>query len=419
MKGARIAAFCGLLLIAFTFGFAWRDLRDGQLPPAESVKALLTGTSRADEDSPLHVFREAFWTIAKEYYKPIPVEKLRLAAMEGLFNSLGDPYTQFMEPRVARSFADDTRAHYGGVGASLLRNPLGATVRTVFPDGPAAKAGLRPGDTITAVDGLPVGGMQLDQIVQRVRGKENTTVRLTILRSGADSPIELTIRRKQLLAPTVDLVMLPDTKFAYMPITAFAEPTTAQFTAALDAAEAQGVKGLIIDLRWNPGGLLDTAVEMLSRFAENKLVVKVRNRAGKDEFERTSSGFKRNLTFPVVVLVNEDSASAAEIFAGVLQDYKLATLVGTHTYGKAAVQRVWNLSDGSSAKITVARYFLPSGRDLTRRVTEDGEYISGGIKPDVEVELEPITGQQPATYPVIDSQIKKAIEILQAKTGSH
>lgn len=408
----RVLMGLTMLLLAFGFGFAWRDLRYLRVPPTETVGALFAGRA-AKGDTPLGSFKRAYSQIEGRYYRSVPTDKLRRSAMEGLFASLGDPYTQFMEPRAAKSFAEDTTASFGGVGASLLRHPLGARVRTVFPGGPAVRAGVKPNDVIVKVDKLDVGTLTVNEIVDKIRGPVGTTVRLTVLRGENQESKVIAIKRAQVTAPTVDLEILPGTKVGYMTVNAFAEPTTQQFDAMLDRAQREATDGLIIDLRWNPGGLLDTAVEMLSRFAEDKLVVKVRARDGSEEYEKTSSGFKRTIHGPVVVLVNEESASAAEIFSGVLKDYKLAKVIGTHTYGKAAVQRVWNLYDGSSAKITVAHYYLPSGRDLTRKVDEDGEYISGGIAPDIEVKLSDddlVTIGDPLT----DTQLIRSLEYVKS-----
>ena len=179
--------------------------------------------------------------------------------------------------------------------------------------------------------------------------------------------------------------------------------------------EKNPLKGLIIDVRGNPGGLLDSASEMLSRFAENKIVCKMRMRGAKEEVVYTYPGFVKDFGYPVVVLVDENSASAAEIFAGALKDYRLATLVGDHTYGKASVQNVFELKDEASAKITIARYYLPFNGDISRKVDSDGQYISGGLEPDVLVEIDDSELGLEFGNPDKDPQLMKAIEVIQTK----
>jgi carboxyl-terminal processing protease len=293
---------------------------------------------------------------------------------------------------------------------------LGARVAVIFLEGPAYRAGLREGDLITAVDGKTVSGTANDEIVTKIRGPEGTSVTLTIVRAGEPKPRTIRIVREQVVAPTVESKLLPGSAIGYVEVSIFSQPTGEQFERSLRDLETKGMKGLIIDLRGNPGGLLDSAVDLLSRFVEDKVVVKMRLKDGREEVARSPSGGKHALQYPIVVLLDEDSASAAEIFAGVLRDYKLATLVGEHSYGKASVQNVFQLIDGAGAKITIAKYFLPSGQDISRKVDEDGQYLSGGLAPHVEAELDfnldPLLGD-----PARDSQLKKAIEVIQQKIG--
>ncbi|MCG9894011.1 MAG: S41 family peptidase, partial [Fimbriimonadaceae bacterium] len=190
--------------------------------------------------------------------------------------------------------------------------------------------------------------------------------------------------------------------------------TPAQMRESLRKLVADGAKGLVFDLRGNPGGLLEAAAEMLGVFVEDQVVVEMRGRNAEVTRERTPSGRLMDLPTPVAILVNEDSASAAEIFAGVLRDYDKAFLVGEHTYGKASVQNVIPLRDRAGAKITTAKYFLPSGADISRKMDEDGVYVSGGLKPDIEVELE-IVPDVRLGEPGRDSQLDRAIKELQAR----
>ena len=409
----RLLAFGIVCLSMFGLGFAWRDFQSGSLPRLKAVTTLLGVSASGKNLSIVDQFQQTFKKIQSEYVKPVDPKKLKYAALGGLVASLGDPHTIFLEPKEAQDFALETKAHFVGVGARLSPDPLGAKVAVVFDDGPANRAGLKPGDTITAVDGVSCLGKNIDDIVGTIRGKEGTIVKITILRTGVDQPIVLTCKRAQIITPTVESRVFEGDQIGYINVSSFAEPTNEQFVRNLDKLDEAGIKGLVIDLRGNPGGLLETAKDMLSSFVENKVVVKMKGRTG-EEVVKTLSGMVRKWSYPVVVLMNEDSASAAEIFGGVLQDYRKASLVGEHSYGKASVQQVIPLIDGPSLKLTTDRYFLPSGRYIGRKVDEDGEYLSGGLTPDFKATIDP-NAEAVFGDPKTDTQLKKAIEVLKSK----
>lgn len=411
----RFAVFVFGMAVLFVLGFAWRDLEGGHLPSGDSLKSML-GVSTVGQKSVSapELFHQTYKRILTDYYRKVNADQLEYAGMEGLMGSLGDPHTSFLDPKANDAFKLETTGNFVGVGARLSPDPLGAKVVSVFENGPAHRAGLKAGDTITAVDQKRVSGTQIDAIVSHIRGQEGTTVRLTVVRLGSAHPLTIAIRRAQVTTPTVESRVLEGTKIGYMSVAMFAEPTTEQFDDAIGKLEKSGITGLIIDLRSNPGGLLETAVDMLSRFVEDKVVIKMKMRGGEERVQKTVPGYLHAFHYPIAVLVNEDSASAAEIFSGVLRDYKLATLVGEHTYGKASVQEVTRLIDQASAKITVARYFLPSGQDIGRRVDEDGQYISGGIDPDVKVDLDL---DKVTTFGDMktDNQLQRAVEVIKSK----
>lgn len=414
--------FIGLLLLLFVCGFCWRDIRQGHLPSASTFASMLNA-ALADQPSPEHEFLDNYSRIQKDYYKPVDSDKLTYWAMEGFMNALGDPHTMFMPPQIASEFNVETNGSFVGIGCKLAPSPFGAKADDVFANGPAYRAGLRTGDVITAVNDASVVGLDLDDVVKKIRGEEGTIVKLKIQRSEKTSPIVMAVKRARVETPTVsETKVIPGTHFGYFQILSFAEPTAKQFDDQLEVLERQHIKGLVIDLRDNPGGLLDTAKDMLSRFFENKTVVTVRYRDGHEEPVTTESGELHNFNYPIVLLVNEDSASAAEIFSGVLQDYKRATLVGTHTYGKASVQNVIRVANdsGASAKITIAHYFLPRGpsHDISRKVDDEGQYISGGLKPDVEADFDPDSTIEVTAGDIkTDTQLQKAVEVLKQKTG--
>jgi len=399
---------CGLGL-CFLFGFSWQDLQKGKAPSTRAIGALF-GVRSGAAASPEEEFQHAYGEILANYIKPVKANDLKYAGMEGLMASLGDPHTIFMPPRAAEAFNDETRANFGGVGARLSGDPMGAKIVTVFEDGPAAAAGIKGGNIITGVDGKSVAGREIDDIVVLIKGKEGTTVRLTVIQSGKSKPVIISVKRERIIAPTVDIKYFDAYQVGYMSIASFSEPTAEQFDRELGKLEAHSMKGLVIDLRENPGGLLETAQDMLSRFCENKLVVKMKGR-DREETVSTYAGSLHKFDYPVVILMNEDSASAAEIFAGCLHDYGLAKLVGTHSYGKASVQNVFPLVDRSSAKITIAKYFLPVTPFFGRKVDQYGAYVSGGLEPDVKVDLSNGTDVVFGD-PASDNQLQKAIQVL-------
>lgn len=410
LRGVGVVLLLGGL---FAFGFSWRDLQRMRLPSAETFGQLVGYSKPQAKVAPVRVFRSTYQHIQQEFAGKVNATELKYSGLAGMLASLGDPHTMFLDPDSTREFRLETGGQFAGIGARLGPDQLGARVGIVFEEGPAARAGLKPGDLITGVDGKSVGGEDIDRIVSKIRGPEGTRVVLTIVREGAEQPITLRITRAQVVTPTVTSKVLPE-GIGYINISIFAGPTAMQFDKAWSKLDRQGIGGLVIDLRNNPGGLLESVREILSLFKEDKLVVTLKMRDGQQEETITSRGRRREYNYPIVVLVNQDSASAAEIMAGVMRDYGLTTLVGEDTYGKMSVQNVIQFRDGSSAKITIAKYYLPSGDDFTRKVDDDGLFVSGGIKVDVEEKLQeiplPVFGEVDK-----DNQLRKAIEVVKSK----
>lgn len=402
----------------FTGGFVWSDVMAGDAPNTRALGALV-GVNAAPVTA-AQTYQEAAEVISQNYYRPLEEQELNYAARAGLVQALGDPHTVFMEPRIAEAFTTETRGNFVGIGARLSPDPLGVKIMNVFEDGPAARSGVKAGDTIIAVDGNPVGGQEVDDIVQQIRGEAGTIVRLRLQRSGAAAPIEIPVRRAQVIVPNVEQKML-DGQVGYIQVSSFTLEADEQFSQAMDRLESAGARGYIIDLRSNPGGVLETAAQMLGHFVENQVVVTMRHGAegspGASSRRVFSPGGRAiDPNIPVVVLINEDSASASEIFAGVLQDYKRAKVVGEHSYGKASVQELVELRDGSQLKVTVARYYLPSDRDISRRQDEDGQYLDGGLKPDIPAELV-LDSRFRLGEPANDSQLAVALAEVKARLG--
>lgn len=410
---AKVIGVLLLFVFCFGFGYGWREIKQGKLPGAK--RDLLLGIKYAGKEVPdEQVFKDSYSRIYSNYEKEIKRQDLTYAAMEGLVASLGDPYTNFFVPKVNEAFREDTVGRFFGIGARLLPDPLGVKVVTVFDDGPAQKGGIKSEDVIIAVDDVVVAGKNSDDIVSMIKGQEGTTVKIKIMRPNVAEPIQFVLKRAKVVPPNVDHKYLKESGVGYVRLLNFNLEIPEQFDQALNKLETEPLKGLVIDLRENPGGSLDAAVSVLSRFISEKKVVSLRLKGGDEEVSYANAFSKRDFGYPIVVLVNEESASAAEIMAGVLKDYGVAKLVGEHTFGKFAVQTVFQQKDGSGIKVTIAKYFLPKSGALARKIDEDGQYISGGIQPDVKVDLDP-DEEFEIGNPAKDGQLRKAIEVVLGK----
>ncbi len=318
---------------------------------------------------------------------------------KGMVESLGDPYSEYYSKEELESLYQDSFGVYYGVGAYVsLDTTTGlAKVSGIIADSPAEEADLRAEDIIYKVDDVDVTGMSLQETVSLIKGDENTTVKLTLIRDGKE--IEKEVTRRKVESPTVNFKMLDD-GMAYIQITEFDTVTVDQFTEAMAMARGNDMKGLILDLRSNPGGNLSSVVSIAKQMLPKGLIVYTEDRDGNRE-EYSCDGSKE-LDVPMVVLVNGNSASASEILAGAIKDYGIGTLVGTTTFGKGIVQRPIELSDGSAVKLTISSYYTPNGIN-----------IHGiGIKPDVECEFDSERYYSDEAY---DNQLEKAKEVLLQK----
>lgn len=318
---------------------------------------------------------------------------------KGMVESLGDPYSEYYSKEELESLYQDSFGVYYGVGAYVsLDTATGlAKVSGIIADSPAEEADLRAEDIIYKVDDVDVTGMSLQETVSLIKGDENTTVKLTLIRNGKE--IEKEVTRRKVESPTVNFKMLDD-GMAYIQITEFDTVTVDQFTEAMAMARGNDMKGLILDLRSNPGGNLSSVVSIAKQMLPKGLIVYTEDRDGNRE-EYSCDGSKE-LDVPMVVLVNGNSASASEILAGAIKDYGIGTLVGTTTFGKGIVQRPIELSDGSAVKLTISSYYTPNGIN-----------IHGiGIKPDVECEFDSERYYSDEAY---DNQLEKAKEVLLQK----
>lgn len=345
--------------------------------------------------------------IIEEYYygEEVTSEELEAGIYKGMVAALNDPYSEYYTREELEETLNNNKGISYGIGAqvSLNKEMDTAMISGVLEDTPAARAGLREGDIIYKVDGEETRGLSVTEVVARVKGKENTTVHLTIYREGEPDFLEMDIVRGKLIeTETVQSGMLENTNsIGYLRIREFDSVTTDQFNEAMAELKASGMKGLILDLRSNPGGDMSVVVDIARRLLPKGLIVYTEDKAGK-RTEYTCDG-EHEIDIPMVVLVNEYSASASEILSGAIKDYNKGTLIGTTTYGKGIVQRITHLDDGTAIKLTISAYFTPSGKN-----------IHGiGIEPDIELEYDYDAYEQDGT----DNQVEKAIEVLEGKIG--
>ncbi len=345
--------------------------------------------------------------ISEYYYyeDKVDEEELREGIYKGMVNSLGDPYSEYYSREELEEVINSNQGISYGIGAyiSMSKQMNMAMINGVMEKSPAEEAGLREGDIIYEVDGESTQGMSLTQVVSLVKGREGTTVRLTIYREGEVDFQRLEIKRsKRLETTTVDSGMLEDAdNIGYLRIREFDTVTVDQYTEAMAELRGNGMEGMILDLRSNPGGDLSAVVEIARKILPKGLIVYTEDKQGTRK-EYTCDG-DRELDIPLVVLVNEYSASASEILAGAIQDYHKGTLVGTTTYGKGIVQQIHRLEDGTALKLTISAYYTPTGRNIH----------GVGIEPDIELEYDYDANEADES----DNQVEKAIEILKKEIG--
>lgn len=326
-------------------------------------------------------------------------EALQEGLYKGYIDGLGDPYSVYYDEEETKDMQETTSGEYSGVGAVLSQNrDTGViTVLQVYPDSPAQKAGIKDDDILYKVNGEEVTGIDLSTVVSHIRGEEGTTVEISVLRGEDSEEITVTATRGKIEMVTVTYEM-KENQVGYIRVTEFDSVTTEQYRSALEDLEQQGMQGLVVDLRSNPGGNLDTVVDMLDLMLPEGTVVSMEDKSGKETVY--SSDEEHQFTKPLAVLMNGYSASASEIYAGAIQDYEAGEIVGTKSYGKGVVQSIFDLKDGTSVKLTIAEYFLPSGRSI------NGE----GVTPDVEIVYE-----ADEKNPDYDNQLEKAIEVVKGQ----
>lgn len=340
------------------------------------LAGVATAVPRKNPYNKLNVFSRVLSYVESSYIAEVDHDELIYGAIKGMLETL-DPHTTFLRPEQYREMKNDAAGQFGGIGIEVDVRDGVLTVLSVMEGTPASRAGLLPGDQILRIDDQPTRGT--GDYVQRMRGKRGTPVQLTLLRKGWREPRALSIMREIIKIRSVESFSL-EPGFGVIRIKQFSDNVDREVSAALEQMEretpAGKLRGLVLDMRNNPGGLLDQAVRVADEFIESGLIVRTEGRSGRvlDEEKAHSRGTR--LGFPIICLVNGGSASAAEIVAGALQDHGRAVIMGTQTFGKGSVQTVIELEDGSALKLTIARYFTPSGRSIQEK----------GISPDIVVE---------------------------------
>jgi len=327
-------------------------------------------------------------------------DKMFDGAIDGMVYSMGDPYTRYVSYRDYENFKIETEGRFGGIGVTVDTSNSEKGIKIVSTmDGQGAQlAGIKPDDTITAVDGKPISGMAVEDAVALIRGEIGTNVKLTIERDG--EIMEVLVERKSVELPAIQHYML-ENNIGVIRYNNFTRVSVEQFDKAYKELKEKGLKYLILDLRNNTGGLVESSVEIASRFMEeNKKVVEIENKKYATTINSVKTEYKVDV--PTIVLVNENTASASEILTAALKDYKLATVIGTQTYGKGLVQETIPIDDKSAIIVTVSQYLTPNGENIQ----------ANGIKPDIEVEI-----SSEDLLKGIDTQLNKAIEYIKSLNG--
>ena len=348
-----------------------------------------------DEDTDVRALNRDLTVAQNLYGKEIPNAELTQAAIKGMLDALGDPYTTYLSPSEINSLEESLKGgDFGGIGVYIVQDPRTKQVIVEPIEGtPAYRAGVKTGDRILSVDGQPVDDLKLDDVERLIRGKIGTIVHVTVRSHSAPAPHTIAITREQIYVPSVHARM--EDGYDYVRLADFGQSSYDEVRKALLDGKAHGARGYILDLRNNGGGLLEAAVQISSLFIPEGTIVSTIDRAGDRD---TKSATRDSIgATPLVILVNKYTASASEITAGAIQDYKVGTLIGTKTFGKGVVQSIFNTSDRGALKITTAKYVTPLGRDIQHK----------GIEPDVLVD-------QPVDVPIIDTP--KDLQLAAAKS---
>lgn len=381
IKGALTGALLTLLVVSLA---------------ACGLQHINEGIISSDTETKLSYLKKL---IDETYLHDVKEKDLNEGIYKGYVEGLGDQYSAYYDKKETKELTESLDGSFSGIGAVMTQDASSGviTITRVYDDSPAKKAGIKTGDILYRVEEKTVTGKDLDKVVSWIKGKKGTKVNLTLLRGTNSDKIKVTATRDVINVETVKYKVL-ENQIGYISISEFDSVTGAQFAKALKQLQKKNIEGLVVDLRNNPGGSLSTVCDILDSILPKGLSVYTKDKNGKKE-EYTSDE-KHRLNLPMSVLVNGQSASASEIFAGAVQDYGKAEIIGTQTYGKGVVQNLFDLKDGTCVKLTTSEYFTPKGRNI------DGK----GITPDVKIEY-----KYNAKDPKADNQLDKAVSVVKDK----
>ena len=381
IKGALTGALLTLLVVSLA---------------ACGLQHINEGIISSDTETKLSYLKKL---IDETYLHDVKEKDLNEGIYKGYVEGLGDQYSAYYDKKETKELTESLDGSFSGIGAVMTQDASSGviTITRVYDDSPAKKAGIKTGDILYRVEEKTVTGKDLDKVVSWIKGKKGTKVNLTLLRGTNSDKIKVTATRDVINVETVKYKVL-ENQIGYISISEFDSVTGAQFAKALKQLQKKNIEGLVVDLRNNPGGSLSTVCDILDSILPKGLIVYKKDKNGKKE-EYTSDE-KHRLNLPMSVLVNGQSASASEIFAGAVQDYGKAEIIGTQTYGKGVVQNLFDLKDGTCVKLTTSEYFTPKGRNI------DGK----GITPDVKIEY-----KYNAKDPKADNQLDKAVFVVKDK----
>lgn len=381
IKGALAGALLTLLVVSLA---------------ACGLQHINEGIISSDTETKLSYLKKL---IDETYLHDVKEKDLNEGIYKGYVEGLGDQYSAYYDKKETKELTESLDGSFSGIGAVMTQDASSGviTITRVYDDSPAKKAGIKAGDVLYRVEEKTVTGKDLDKVVSWIKGKKGTKVNLTLLRGTNSDKIKVTATRDVINVETVKYKVL-ENQIGYISISEFDSVTGAQFAKALKQLQKKNIEGLVVDLRNNPGGSLSTVCDILDSILPKGLIVYTKDKNGKKE-EYTSDE-KHRLNLPMSVLVNGQSASASEIFAGAVQDYGKAEIIGTQTYGKGVVQNLFDLKDGTCVKLTTSEYFTPKGRNI------DGK----GITPDVKIEY-----KYNAKDPKADNQLDKAVSVVKDK----
>ena len=381
IKGALTGALLTLLVVSLA---------------ACGLQHINEGIISSDTETKLSYLKKL---IDETYLHDVKEKDLNEGIYKGYVEGLGDQYSAYYDKKETKELTESLDGSFSGIGAVMTQDASSGviTITRVYDDSPAKKAGIKAGDVLYRVEEKTVTGKDLDKVVSWIKGKKGTKVNLTLLRGTNSDKIKVTATRDVINVETVKYKVL-ENQIGYISISEFDSVTGAQFAKALKQLQKKNIEGLVVDLRNNPGGSLSTVCDILDSILPKGLIVYTKDKNGKKE-EYTSDE-KHRLNLPMSVLVNGQSASASEIFAGAVQDYGKAEIIGTQTYGKGVVQNLFDLKDGTCVKLMTSEYFTPKGRNI------DGK----GITPDVKIEY-----KYNAKDPKADNQLDKAVSVVKDK----